>query len=186
MIRSNVCTVIPGYMVTWQRVCLPGLPCELWMVGWMEVSSTLRSDVWPHERSWGINLDIRALSAWGEGKEGYYVRGDASCDGACEPSGNMLFPKQLLQVGKLVSGFGSVRSTVEGPGQVAKGHGIMNIDIEGVRPGLPGRQGFRVDPDVRCDTIVSTVAGCVFPQHMRSCEWLQTKSCTSVSIDDEN
>ena len=162
IIRSNVCTVIPGYIMTWKNVCLNGI-CEPWLVGWLEVSSTLRSDAWPHQRGWVINLDIRALSAWGEGKDGSFIRGDVNCSGACVPK-IQGFPKQLLQVGKVVSGYGSVSSTVEGVGQVAKAQGIMNIDIEGVRPAIPGRQGFLVDPEVRCDTIVSTVAGCVYPQ----------------------
>jgi len=48
--RHEVCVVLPGFINIWQIFCST-VGCVPVLVGWMEISTTLRSKTWPHQGS---------------------------------------------------------------------------------------------------------------------------------------
>lgn len=160
--RHEVCADWPGYVNITREYC-SNLGCIPVLVGWVEISTKMRAKTQPHQASWVFQIEIRALSADGEGMDGLYVSGLGGCQGACTPL-HATFPSQHLRVGHMVSGDAVVLSTIAGAGQKGVGHATMQVDFRGVKPSIPGSKTYRAEPDQRCDSIVSTQVGCVFPE----------------------
>jgi hypothetical protein len=117
-------------------------------------------------RTWQVGVFLQGQRATGEGLNGMSVRGFFGCQERCRPIQN-IFPFQILMPTGTITGSGTLESTVPSGSKIDRS---ANATVEltwtpiSKDGGIPNTQKELLYPNIRCDSIVTTATGCVFPE----------------------